>query len=102
MAKSVDYSKIKAMAQSILECIGDDEEGANPSLPAQKQDINAGGQDKMKAFISGVSSASEREKLSSKEDATDVCEPDSDSDDENKKKRSIAMMTSMLKSKFNS
>ena len=29
-----DYSKIKALAQSIIECIGDEAEGENPSLPA--------------------------------------------------------------------
>ena len=33
MARKVDYSKIKAMASSILECIGEDEEGENPKLP---------------------------------------------------------------------
>ncbi len=33
MARKVDYSKIKAMASSILECIGEDEEGEDPQIP---------------------------------------------------------------------
>lgn len=37
MAKKIDYSKIKAMASSILECIGEDEEGENPSIPESEQ-----------------------------------------------------------------
>jgi len=35
-----DYSKIKAMAQEILKCIGDDEEGENPDIPKSKQEID--------------------------------------------------------------
>lgn len=37
MAKKIDYSKIKAMAASILECCGDEEEGENPKIPESKQ-----------------------------------------------------------------
>lgn len=50
MAKSIDYAKIKAMASSILECIGDCDEGENPDLPKQKQDIDDGGQSSMLSF----------------------------------------------------
>jgi hypothetical protein len=51
MAKNIDYSKIKAMAASILECIGEDEEGENPSLPKQQNDIDDGGQDSQLKFL---------------------------------------------------
>lgn len=36
--KEIDYSKVKAFATSILECIGDDESiGENPDLPANEK-----------------------------------------------------------------
>lgn len=86
MAKSVDYSKIKAMAQSILECIGDYSEGENPKLPAQTQDIDDGGQAKLEDFAPVADSGK-----------TGV-----GSDDEKKKKKdsSLAMMGTMLAAKF--
>lgn len=35
--KEIDYSKVKAMAQSILECIGDDQDiGENPDIKKEK------------------------------------------------------------------
>lgn len=82
MAK--DYSKIKALAQSILECIGDEPEGENPSLPSQDDAIDDGGQEELdKTPPSGEST-------------------EEGSEDEKKKKKdaSLAMMGSMLASKF--
>lgn len=91
-----DYAKIKAMAQSILECIGDEEEGENPSLPKQKQDINDGGQDSpLKLFSDDEGTESESEEEG---------EYESSEDSEEKKKKkasSMAMMSQMLSKKFN-
>jgi hypothetical protein len=87
MAK--DYSKIKALAEDILKCIGDESEGENPSLPKQKEDIGDGGQavKEMPEFLS-----------------TEKSEPAEDDDDDEKKSKSkdssLAMMGSMLASKF--
>jgi hypothetical protein len=91
-----DYSKIKAMAQEILKCIGEDDEGANPSIPKQKQDIDDGGQDKPLAFLPGdKGDAEEGEKISEKEDETDGSEMK-----KRKKDSAMAMMGSVLAKKF--
>lgn len=41
-----DYAKLKALAQQMIECIGDECEGENPSLPANSKmaDENGAGQ----------------------------------------------------------
>jgi len=83
MAKSIDYSKIRAMASSILECIGDCDEGEDPKIPKQKEDIDDGGQDSALKFLPG----------------------DKGSDDEGQEKKkfkgsSLALMASTLASKF--
>ena len=94
MAKSIDYSKIKAMASSILECIGDDEEGKDPSIPAQKQDINDGGQDEPLALLpKDEGDAEEGETISDSEDATDMSQ-------EEEKKKKVSMLANMFSSKF--
>jgi hypothetical protein len=90
MAK--DYSKIKALASSILECLGDEDEGENPSLPKQENDFNDGGQESL-------------EDLSPlKEGSTGVPKEGKNSaDTEDKKKKkdaSLAMMGSVLAAKF--
>jgi hypothetical protein len=85
MAKNVDYSKIKAMAQSILECIGDDCEGENPSIPKQTQDIDDGGQDKLESLAPAA-----------KNGETGVGEEEK----KRKKDASLAMMGTMLAAKF--
>jgi len=80
VGKSVDYSKIKAMAESILECIGDYSEGEDPSLPDQDNSINDGGQDELyKTAPSG--------------DATEEGSADG-------KKKKMAMMSQLLANKF--
>lgn len=50
---SIDYAKIKALSQQILECIGDTAEGENPDLPEQDDAIDDGGQAEMQEFIPG-------------------------------------------------
>ena len=90
MAK--DYSKIRGWAQSILECIGDEDEGENPKVPEQKKDIENGGQDKPLKFLPDDEGKGEKSS-----------EDDSDDDDEEKKKKkdsSLALMGSVLASKF--
>lgn len=76
--KDVDYAKVKAMAQSILECIGDcDDVGASPSIPEQEDDINEGGQESLDDFkpaasdsgYSGSKAASEGEKKKKSKDS---------------------------------
>jgi hypothetical protein len=94
MAK--DYAKIKALASSILECIGDDEEGMSPKLPKQKADINNGGQDEMEEILeSDKADPMEGEELSEEEDSTDGREK------KRKRDSAMAMMGSVLSSKFN-
>lgn len=81
-----DYAKIKALSQQIIECIGEDDEGENPDLPKQKQDLDDGGQEPLDDFSPAAEKAPEG------------------SDDEKKKKSkdsALAMMGSVLASKFN-
>ena len=66
-----------------MECIGDDEEGKNPSIPKQKQDTDDGGQDSLpELLVSDDKSVGE-------------------SSEEKKKKKdsSLAMMGAVLASK---
>lgn len=37
MAKKVDYAKLKALSQEMIKCIGDEEEGEDPSLPKNEE-----------------------------------------------------------------
>lgn len=83
-----DYSKIKALAQSILECIGDEPEGENPSLPEQDDNDSYEGL--------GVEDDG-NVKMGS---AADTGEPE----EKKRKKRSddvVALLSSTLASKFN-
>jgi hypothetical protein len=80
-----DYAKIKALASSILECIGDDDEGENPNIPVQDKQINDGGTEPNVKFLgtkdeTGVEDVGEKKK---KKDSA-----------------SLAMMGSMLSSHF--
>lgn len=87
MAK--DYAKIKAMAQSILECIGEEDEGENPVLPKTDSAVNNGGAEPNTKFLGSAESG-------------DDDSNDGDEDDKKKKKKdaSLAMMSSMLSNKF--
>lgn len=84
MAK-VDYAKLKALSQQILECIGDDPEGENPDLPKQDNAVDDGGVEANTSFLKTDAS---------KEKETGV------GDSKKKKDSSIAMMGAMLASKF--
>lgn len=84
MAK--DYSKIKALASQILECIGDEPEGENPDLPAQDNDVDGAGEGKNIDFLK-TSQAKEKEVGSG--------------DSKKNKGASLAMLGSMLASKYN-
>lgn len=64
MAKQIDYAKLKALSQQIIECIGDDEEGENPDLPKQDDAIGDGGQDEIEKL-------EPLDTLSAKEEETD-------------------------------
>lgn len=103
--KEIDYSKVKAMAQSILEYIGDDQDiGENPDI--KKSDANPmpetnefgmdkepnGGQDPQLDFLG--------DELS---DGKDEQGENSDGNDSKKKRKdsSLALMGSVLASKFN-
>lgn len=83
MAK--DYSKLKALAQQMIECIGDDPEGENPDLPKQDNALDDGGQEAPLNFLK------------------DSKDPDEGGTKPDKKKKdaSLAMMGSMLASKLN-
>jgi len=97
MAK--DYAKIKALAASILECIGDDDEGESPSLPSQNNDFNDGGQESLSDFVPSEDGQAETgvPKGSKSSD-------DDDDDDKKKKKKdsSMAMMAATLASNVKS
>lgn len=92
MAKSVDYSKIKALSQQIIECIGEDEEGENPSLSTPDVAIDDGGQVKNLEFLGN--SQSREDQLGSGKSVDDV-------DKKKKKDSALAMMGAVLASKFN-
>lgn len=80
----IDYSKIKALSQQILECIGDYSEGEKPSLPKQENDFNDGGQESL-------------------DDLSPLKDGETGVPNEDKKKKkdaSLAMMGSVLASKF--
>ena len=102
--KEIDYSKVKALASSILECIGDiDGEGSDPTLPPQKQDIGNGGQDELYSF----SPAGEDFSTPDKENGNDANDPDEASEghegepaSHEKKKASISMMAGLLRKKM--
>lgn len=83
-----DYSKIKALAQSILECIGDEPEGENPSLPKQEAPDSYEGLGVDDDGNVGLGSAADTE------------EPE----EKKRKKRGddvVALLSSTLASKFN-
>jgi len=80
---AIDYAKIKALSQQLIECIGDDSEGENPKLPKQDNAKNDGGQEPNTSFL---------EEGEGSED---------ESDGKKKKKDSaLAMMGSVLASKL--
>lgn len=85
----IDYSKIKALSQQILECIGDYSEGEKPSLPKQENDFNDGGQES----LDDLSPAAE-------EGDTGGAPSETAPDKKKKKDASLAMMGSVLASKF--
>lgn len=109
MGKSIDYSKIKAMAASILECIGEDSEGENPDLPKPSvkadptpsdfgvDENSGGGQSPNLDFIGNeeMTDKSESGKMEAREGSGAETE-------ERKKKKdaSIAMYGASLASKF--
>lgn len=90
MAKNIDYSKIKALSQQILECIGDDDVGANPDLPKQKADLDDGGQ----APLADMAPAADDAGFADKKNQMN--------DEDKKKKRdsALAMMGSVLASRM--
>lgn len=92
MAKNIDYAKLKALSQQILECIGDDDIGENPSLPSQKDDYEDGGQDPALTFIPDGKDLSEGQ----------TGEGDGEAETEEKKKKkkdsSMSMMAASLAS----
>lgn len=77
----VDYAKIKALSQQILECIGDDDTGTNSVGSSTPPQVNDGGVEPNTQFLKTPEA---------KEGVTGVEEKDK------KKKSSLAMMASML------
>lgn len=76
-----DYSKIKALASQILECIGDEDEGTEGVGSSSSPDINDGGVEPNTSFLKTSQSM---------EGVTGV------EDKEKKKKSSMAMMAASL------
>ena len=116
--KEIDYSKIKALTQSILECIGNDQDvGEDPSLPKQDTSIEDGGQDSPLEIIKDEvettpnSDTGDDEEGDSKKGAYSqsagmsamdiIGKPENSSTIKKKRDASLAMMSSMLASKFN-
>jgi len=99
MARNIDYSKIKALSQQLLECIGDYPEGEDPSLAKPDNAFNNGGQKNPIEFLKAdKSDPEEGEELSEEEDETDGM---ASTGKKKKKDSAIALMGSMLASKFN-
>lgn len=82
-----DYSKLKALAQQILECIGDEPEGEDPTLPKQDNQIDAGGQDEALSLMPNDKVEGDRVKKKKK------ARPEEEDDDDDD---SIALMASTL------
>ena len=91
--KQPDYAKIKAMAASILECIGDDNDtGENPDLPTPDNSINDGGQESLDDLA-----PSAMDGLGAKNDSTDGTE---DGKRKKRKDDTMNLMASALSAKF--
>lgn len=97
MAKNIDYAKLKALSQQIVECIGDCSEGEDPSLPTPENNDSKAtplgegkdqGQGDVVDFLGG-----ELGKGQSKSTG-------SDDDKKKKKESSLAMMGAVLASKI--
>lgn len=106
MAK-IDYAKIKALSQQILECIGEDSEGENPSLPKPDNAEADGGQEVNTSFLDESDDPQSEEEVEGDSNALDPQlesdKPDSTGAMEDKKKKkdsTLAMMGSVLASKF--
>lgn len=82
MAKNIDYAKIKALSSQILECIGEYDEGENPSLPKPTNDVNDGGVEPNTSFL--------------KTPEADESETGVGESKEKKKKSAMAMMAATL------
>lgn len=82
MAKNIDFAKIKALSQQILECIGEYPEGENPSLPKQDNQVGSGGVEPNTSFLKSAES--------------DEGETGVGGGKKRKKDSSIAMMGSLL------
>lgn len=80
-----DYARFKALAKELVECIGDDEEGENPSLPKQDNEVNKGGVEANTSFL---------KTSESKESETGV-----GASKKGKKESSLAVMAATLASK---
>ena len=97
MAKKIDYAKIKAMAASILECCGDEEEGENPKLPEEAPEPNPKptnwGDREEESENAGEGGASPNLDFIGKEEPV--------KDKKKSKDSSIAMFVANLASKFN-
>lgn len=91
-----DYSKLKALAQEIIKCIGDDSEGEDPSLPKPDNAINDGGQDDLEEVVGDENKDQGREGGGVMADLGGKASPDN----EEKKKGRMSMMASMLSKKF--
>lgn len=101
---AIDYAKIKALSQQILECIGDTPEGENPNIPAQDNAEGDGGQDVNTSFLDDSGDPKAEESVEGDSNALDkqleADKPDS-TGAKKKKDSALAMMGSMLASKFN-
>lgn len=104
MAK-IDYAKLKALSQQIIECIGDDSEGENPDLPKPDNAESDGGQEANTSFLDETGDSKSEEKVEGDSNALDKQlesdKPDSTGEKKKKKDSSLAMMGAMLASKFN-
>lgn len=80
---AIDYAKLKALSQQIIECIGDSPEGEDPSLPKQDNALSDGGQEPNTKFLESTEDSKSEEKP-----------------DKKKKDSALAMMGSMLASKL--
>lgn len=100
MAKKYDFAKAKALAQEFIKCIGDCDEGEDPSLPKPKNDVNDGGVEPNTQFLKTAEADEDETGVGGSKEGKGL--DDIPEGKKKKKEASLALMGSMLASKVKS
>lgn len=98
-----DYSKIKAMAQEILKCIGEDEEGENPPVYHTDNEDSPGGAPSGHHYSYEDDAGNIDLLPNDKQDDMPAQDVRTDTGEEHKKRKDdvLKLLSSTLASKFN-